>query len=550
MIMQFNIKSVVAASMLATVSYAPGLRAERIIPPIQLFFYQDSLQKAPKNWFNMDLAKDGVMGVSTEKAYAELLKGKPTTTVVVAIIDSGVDIAHEDLKGNIWTNTKEIPGNGIDDDNNGYVDDIHGWNFLGGKDGKNIHHDTYELTRIYKKFKARFDGKSEKDISAAEKSDYNYFREVQAKFNEKLTEMRSGMEQFSIFSEMYRKSLRLLQAYIDTEQLTVDMVQSIESQDERIMAAKGIYMQAAIFGLNETTLAEAEEYYRNGLKYGYNLDFDPRSIVGDNYEDKSERHYGNNDVKGPDASHGTHVAGIVAAIRNNGIGIDGIATDVRIMAVRAVPEGDERDKDVANAIRYAVDNGARIINMSFGKQYTTDKELVDAAIQYAEQRGVLLIHAAGNESMNTDQVNFYPQRNYNNGKKAANWLDVGALSWKKDEAAVAEFSNYGKKTVDLFAPGVDILSTMPDQQYKEQSGTSMAAPVTTGVAALVWSHFPHLTAVQLREILLKSVSKIDQKVKIPGSEETAKFSTLSITGGVVNAYEAIREAAKIKAPNK
>jgi subtilisin family serine protease len=547
--MQFTLKSVVIATVLSAALCASRLRAEYFSPLSEPLF-QDSLQKAPKNWFNLDYAKDGLMGVSTEKAYDELLKGRSTKTVVVAIIDSGVDIEHEDLKGNIWTNPNEIPGNGIDDDKNGYVDDIHGWNFLGGKDGRNVHHDTYELTRIYKKLKARFDGKSEKDISAAEKSDYNYFLDIQAKFNEKLTEMRSGMEQFSIFSEMYKKSVSLLKAYIDTEELTSEMVQGIDSQDERIMAAKGIYMQAAMFGLNEATLAEAEEYYNNGLKYGYNLDFDPRSIVGDNYEDKSERYYGNNDVKGPDASHGTHVAGIVAAVRNNNIGIDGIASDVRIMAIRAVPEGDERDKDIANAIMYAVDNGAKIINMSFGKQYTTDKAVVDAAIRYAEQRGVLLVHAAGNESMNTDKVNFYPQRNYNDGRKAANWLDVGALSWRKNEAAVAEFSNYGKNSVDLFAPGVDILSTAPDQQYKEQSGTSMAAPVTTGVAALVWSYFPHLTAVQVREVLLKSVLKTDWKVKIPGSDETAKFSALSITGGIVNAYEAIKEAMKIKAPKK
>jgi len=547
--MQFTFKSVVIATVLSAALCASRLRAEYFSPLSEPLF-QDSLQKAPKNWFNLDYAKDGLMGVSTEKAYDELLKGRSTKTVVVAIIDSGVDIEHEDLKGNIWTNPNEIPGNGIDDDKNGYVDDIHGWNFLGGKDGRNVHHDTYELTRIYKKLKARFDGKSEKDISAAEKSDYNYFLDIQAKFNEKLTEMRSGMEQFSIFSEMYKKSVSLLKAYIDTEELTSEMVQGIDSQDERIMAAKGIYMQAAMFGLNEATLAEAEEYYNNGLKYGYNLDFDPRSIVGDNYEDKSERYYGNNDVKGPDASHGTHVAGIVAAVRNNNIGIDGIASDVRIMAIRAVPEGDERDKDIANAIMYAVDNGAKIINMSFGKQYTTDKAVVDAAIRYAEQRGVLLVHAAGNESMNTDKVNFYPQRNYNDGRKAANWLDVGALSWRKNEAAVAEFSNYGKNSVDLFAPGVDILSTAPDQQYKEQSGTSMAAPVTAGVAALVWSYFPHLTAVQVREVLLKSVLKTDWKVKIPGSDETAKFSALSITGGIVNAYEAIKEAMKIKAPKK
>ncbi|WP_448518475.1 S8 family peptidase [Rhodoflexus sp.] len=548
--MQFNIKSVLVASMLATVSYAAELRAERIISPTLLFFYQDTLQKAPKNWFNMDRDEDGIMGVSTEKAYAELLKGRTSKTVVVAIIDSGVDVEHEDLKGNIWTNPKEIPGNGIDDDNNGYIDDIHGWNFLGGKDGKNVHQDTYELTRIYKKLKARFDGKTENDISAAEKADYKYYQEVQTKFNEKLSEMRSGMEQFSIFSEMYRKSVRLLKAYADTDELSPETVQDIESKDERIMAAKSIFMQAAIFDLDEERLAEAEEYYSNGVKYGYNLDFDPRPIVGDNYDDKTERFYGNNDVKGPDAGHGTHVAGIVAAVRNNNLGIDGIATDVKIMAIRAVPDGDERDKDVANAIRYAVDNGAQIVNMSFGKQYTTDKAVVDAAIRYAEERGVLLIHAAGNESMNTDKTNFYPQRNYDNGKKAANWLDIGALSWRGGEMAVAEFSNYGKNTVDVFAPGVDILSTMPDQGYKVQSGTSMASPVAAGVAALVLSYFPHLTAVQLREVLMKSAVKMDQQVKVPGSDETAKFSSLSITGGVVNAYKAIQEAAKIKVPKK
>ncbi|MCS7018360.1 MAG: S8 family peptidase [Cytophagales bacterium] len=530
--------------MLFIVLHLAG-RAEQLLQP-----FKDSLQKAPKNWFHLDKTRDGFMGVSTEKTYTELLKGKPTKTVVVAIIDSGVDIDHEDLKANIWTNPKEIPNNGIDDDNNGYIDDIHGWNFIGGKDGKSVHYDTYELTRIYKKLKQRFEGKSASNISPTEKADYEYFLDIQAKFNEKQTEMRSGMEQFGIFNEIYTKSVRLLKAYLDTEELTNEMVQGIESQDERIMAAKSVYLQAAVFGLDEASLAEAEAYYRNGLQYGYNPDFDPRHIVGDNYEDSSERYYGNNDVKGPDAEHGTHVAGIVAAVRNNGIGIDGIASDVRIMAIRAVPEGDERDKDVANAIRYAVDNGAQIINMSFGKQYTTDKAAVDAAIQYAESRGVLLIHAAGNEAMDTDKVNFYPQRQYNNGKKANNWLDVGALSWKNGEEAVANFSNYGKNTVDFFAPGVDIFSTVPNQKYKEQSGTSMAAPVATGVAALVLSYFPHLTAVQLRDILLKSVIKTDQSVKVPGSENTAKFSTLCITGGIVNAYRAVQEAMKVKVPTK
>lgn len=511
---------------------------------------KDTLLKPPKNWFHMDYVQDGIMGVSTEKTYAELLKGRPAKTIVVAVIDSGVDIDHEDLKENIWTNTGEIPNNGIDDDNNGYIDDVHGWNFIGGKDGTNVHYDTYEITRIYKKLKDRFEGKTEEEIQPNEKADYEYYLDIKARFHEKLTEMRSGMEQFAIFSEIYHKSVRLLKAYLDTEQLTEELVEKVDTNDETVLTAKNMYLQFAYFGLDEEKIAEAEQYYNNGVKYGYNVEYDPRPIVGDNYEDKTERFYGNNDVKGPDASHGTHVAGIIAAVRNNGIGIDGIASQVRIMPIRAVPEGDERDKDVANAIRYAVDNGAHIINMSFGKQYSTDKEVVDQAIRYAEERGVFLVHAAGNEAMDTDKNNFYPQPRYNDGKKATNWLDVGALSWKKGEMAVADFSNYGKNNVDLFAPGVDIFSTMPNQSYKEQSGTSMAAPVTSGVAALVWSYFPHLTAVQLREILLKSVVKLDQKVKLPGGEEVVKFGTLSATGGVVNAYRAVQEAMKITPAGK
>jgi subtilisin family serine protease len=264
--------------------------------------------------------------------------------------------------------------------------------------------------------------------------------------------------------------------------------------------------------------------------------------VGDNSADVRERFYGNGNVKGPDPTHGTHVAGIVAADRTNEVGIQGIADNVRIMSVRAVPNGDERDKDVANAIRYAVDNGARIINMSFGKSLSPHKAVVDDAIAYAEQKGVLLIHAAGNESQDNDKEGNYPSRQYSNGKQARNWLEVGATSSGTGKDFVADFSNYGKKSLDVFAPGVDIYSTVPGNKYKEQSGTSFAAPVVTGIAALLWSYFPDLTAEQLVEIIKTSTRKFDRlRVGRPGGGEI-EFSELSNTGGLVNAYAAVNLA--------
>ncbi len=512
-----------------------------------------STEEPPKNWFNLDPKTDKVYGVSTEKSYQELLKGKPSQTVIVAIIDSGVDIEHEDLKDKIWKNPKEIPGNGIDDDGNGYVDDVHGWNFIGGKDGKHVNHDTYEFTRIYAKFKNKFEGKKESEISPADKKDYELFQKAKKSYEKKLEEYKSQQEPVNNFYANYQYAKRLLTAYWNTEELTLEMLEETPTKDAQIERAKDVLLKSySIFGsLDEAKLKEYKDYIDEQVNYNLNIDFDPRSIVGDNYEDKKERFYGNNDVKGPDSKHGTHVAGIVAAKRGNGIGIEGIADNVRIMPIRAIPNGDERDKDVANAIRYAVDNGAKIINMSFGKSFSPEKELVDEAIRYAEQKGVLLIHAAGNDSENTDEGEHYPRKeSLNERKNATHWIEVGALSWKGGADAVGNFSNYGKKSVDLFSPGVDIYSTTPENTYQSLNGTSMAAPVTAGIAAVLLSYYPHLTAVQVRDIILKSTIKMPNlKVKKPGAEEEdalVNFGDLSVTGGVVNLYEAIKLAESIK----
>jgi subtilisin family serine protease len=291
----------------------------------------------------------------------------------------------------------------------------------------------------------------------------------------------------------------------------------------------------------EKRLNRVLEYYGDQLTYFYNEDFNSRSIVGDVYSDLSDRFYGNNDVIGPDAGHGTHVAGSIAAVRNNGVGINGVATNVKIMAVRVIPNGDERDKDVANGIRYAVDNGAKIINMSFGKAFSPYKRYVDEAVRYAESKGVLMVHAAGNDNKDNDLLPSFPSR-FDKAEKREfnNWLEIGASSSKRGLNLPADFSNFGKKTVDFFAPGVDIYSTTPDNTYDTYSGTSMATPTTAGVAALVLSYDPILTAEDLRSLLIDTSRRYPKLlVYRPGSQEEILFSGLSTYGSVVDAYKAL-----------
>ena len=500
----------------------------------------------PKNWFNEDPIADKVNGVSTDEAY-QMLQGKESTTVIVAVIDSGIDIDHEDLHEVIWTNPGEIPGNGIDDDNNGYVDDIHGWNFLGGIDGLNVGPDNYEVTREYRRLKPIYEHKK-----PSKKADYQYWLEIEKGYKEGLEKAISQRDFYDSLRLTIDRSNQLMTAYLGVDELSLELLQTVDSPDEKIMLATNLMGNILMMiGNADLTgiigeLEEAANHYDTQVQFGYNLDFDARTIVGDDPDNLEEKGYGNNDVKGIDTDnfHGTHVAGIIAAKRNNNIGIDGIAGDVRIMALRAVPDGDEHDKDVANAIFYAVDNGAKIINMSFGKAYSPHKDYVDKAVKYAEEHGVLLVHAAGNSGKNTDIENNYPTKKLGKKKVARNWLEVGASGWGEGEKLAAGFSNYGKQTVDLFAPGVEIYSTAPANEYESAQGTSMASPVTAGVAALVLSYYPHLSATDLKEILMQSTRKFAGLMVIkPGSkDEKVNFADLSISGGIVNAYEAVKLA--------
>lgn len=510
---------------------------------------EDSAQLPPQNWFVLDPTADQLQGLSVGEAY-ELLRDKPSEKVTVAVIDSGVDIDHEDLQGKIWINEDEIEGNGIDDDKNGYVDDRYGWNFIGGKEG-NVEQDTYELTRIYSRLKEKYGDVDSAKVKKKNREEYKYWTKVKEDFEKTYDK---AYQQYTFYATLQANVVRfnqLLKAYLNVDSLTMNDLRSINTQDSVILAARnvvGLIFQnvgeEADFEAIADELTEAVEYFGNQVNYAYNTEFDPRSIVGDNYSDPYEKGYGNTDVKGHDPSHGTHVAGIIAANRNNELGIQGIADNVEIMVVRAVPDGDERDKDVANAIIYAVDNGADIINMSFGKSYSPQKEAVDKAVRYAEDKGVLLVHAAGNSSKNIDRKDNYPTRHYNNNKEAANWMEIGASSWGADKNFVGSFSNYGKESVDVFAPGVEIYSTTPDDHYESFDGTSMAAPSTSGVAALVMSYYPQLSATQVKNIIKKSSRKFNNlMVNKPGKEgELVNFSELSITGGLINAKEAIKLA--------
>jgi cell wall-associated protease len=510
------------------------------------------IKAIPDNWFLLDPEQDSVQGVSAERAYQTVLKGQPSRTVIVAVIDSGVDINHEDLKDVIWVNEKEIPANGIDDDKNGYIDDVYGWNFIGGKEG-NVDADTYELTREFIRLSKKFSSVDEAKIPRKQKPEYEAFLKIKDKF-EKLK--AKNEQQYKLYSGIYRNisySVDTLKAMLKVDKISPEELKKFETKDPTLLFAKG-FLLGMFRNIGEdadldeylTELKEAVDYYEVIVKYGYNVDFDSRAIVGDNINNLNERYYGNNDVIGPDAKHGTHVAGIIAANRKNNLGIKGIADNVKIMVVRAVPNGDERDKDVANAIMYAVDNGAHIINMSFGKSFSPQKEIVDKAVRYAEQKGVLLIHAAGNDAEDVDVEKNFPSRFYLDGKEAKNWIEVGASSWGAHEDFVASFSNYGKKVVSLFAPGVDIYSTVPGSKYANESGTSMASPATAGVAAVLMSYFPELNAVQVKDIILKSTRKFDNlKVQKPGGGKT-DFSQLSMTGGLVNVYEAVKLAQSMR----
>ena len=539
---------------------------KRLFLPVLVFISSFSYGQSDvlKGWHLLDATTDSFRGISINKTY-ELLKGKKSTPVIVAVIDSGVDTTNEDLKNILWKNPKEIPGNGIDEDGNGYIDDIYGWNFLGGKDGRNVKTESAEASRIYHRYKNKFDNRplNEATLSGDDKEEYELWKQASKMVNGKPEDQMELM-----FLEMAFKAVKKHESIIK-EEMKRDTFTLSELEKFVPVSAEG---QKAKFGYvsfikltgidsedsNVTIFTELDEYIDQKKKAQEARDKAPKDyrgeIVQDNYNNINDRFYGNSDVMGPSPMHGTHVTGIIGAQRNNGIGADGVAQNVKVMMIRAVPDGDEYDKDIALAIKYAVDNGAKIINMSFGKGLSPEKKWVDDAVRYAELKDVLIIHAAGNDGENTDSVGNFPNPDLKVlRRKASNFITVGASSDPKVSGDyIADFSNYGKNTVDVFAPGVKIYSTLPGRSsYGFLKGTSMASPVVAGVAAVIRSYFPGLTASQVKYAIEKSsISDPEMQVSRPGSKDRIWFAELSSSGGLINALNAVKLATKIQLEKK
>jgi subtilisin family serine protease len=508
-------------------------------------------EEVPKGWHLLSKQTSGYYGISVDKAY-EFLKGKKSTPLIVAIIDSGIDTTHEDLKPILWHNPGEIPGNGIDDDKNGYVDDVYGWNFLGGRDGRNVKEDSYEAARVYHQYKSKFEDVS--DPSTLTKEDQELYEMWKKAKQDVVGDVDISM--LKKYKEIEKDMIigdSVIQADLKKKEYNCKDLESYSATSA--VAQKLKQTMTYICGLNKNndiTNQQIIEDLQGEIRKMEASEKAPKDfrglIVKDNYNDFSDRFYGNGDVMASTPFHGTHVAGIIAGMRKNGIGIDGIADNVKIMMIRAVPDGDEHDKDIALAIRYAVDNGAKVINMSFGKGFSPEKQWVDDAVRYAQAKGVLLVHAAGNDANDIDTAWNFPSAEFkSDGKRASNWITVGASGDPKLGGLVAGFSNYGKKEVDVFAPGVKIYSTIPGgNTYGNAQGTSMASPVVAGVAALILEYFPTLSAEQVKSVIEKSSVKPGIKVKNPSTDEEVDLSDLSRTGGVVDAYEAVKLASKLK----
>lgn len=512
----------------------------------------DLTEEQLKNWSHSDLATDTIPGMSIKKAYEEVIPKRKGQTVIVGVIDSGVDIEHEDLNDVIWTNEDEIPNNGKDDDNNGYIDDIHGWNYLGDAVAMNLNY-----VRIYRDLKPKYDNIPTSSINAGDREEFELYKRAKAEYEREYNEILGIKNQYEGIMQQLKTAHKAVSAKIGKVDYTREELNKMPVTSEEMQQYKSYLLQVmSSIGNNVpdamAQLQEALDYYSGRLETHFNLNLNGRKIVGDDPHDLNDTDYGNNDVSGPDPKdhikHGTHVAGIIAAERDNNTGIKGIANNVEIMVLRAVPDGDEFDKDIARAIRYAVDNGAKVINISFGKYFSSHPQWVFDAIKYAAENDVLIVNAAGNEGISLEETMVYPndQTVGNPSEIAENFLSVGALDYRYGSNMVAAFSNFGKTNVDVFAPGTQIWSTTPNNEYEFLQGTSMAAPAVAGVAAVLRSYFPNLSAAQVKQVIMDSGLSTSATVVLGGDpSNTQAFSQISTSGKMVNLYNAFIMASKI-----
>ncbi|MEM6719882.1 MAG: S8 family serine peptidase [Bacteroidota bacterium] len=495
-----------------------------------------------ENWQYKDIIKDTLAGISLEKAYKELVLGKNDDTITVATIGTPIDINHEHLKNSIWINTAEIPNNNIDDDNNGYIDDIHGWNFLGNAKGTNDIYMQLEVTRLLKKYEAQQLTNTNEPKYILAKNIYDSIYKVSKKeydhyssIHEAYTYIKSEFAKKSLFGNYSIKKLDSIQKTYANDWYFQNIVKSLINF-ERYVGGKNIVSR--------------NELYTKHIHVLLNKEYNDRELQGDNPNDLEDAFYGNNIVNHnvDKLKQGTSVAGLL--VRSPNSPVEGISSYIKLMPICVSGYGSAHDKDIALAIKYAVDNGAKVIHLDATKLLSLKKEWVFEAFRYAEKHNVLIVAPAGNASANLTTTNYYfPNDNIDNGKKVANnFLLVGASTYEPNEKLVASFSNYGSIDVDIFAPATEIYTTTTCNTYDFQDSTAMASSLTAGVAALLFLKYPNLSAAEIKQIIMDSGVSYDIMVNKPSAskeKELVPFSSLSKSGKIVNAYNALMMAKEV-----
>ncbi|WP_114793330.1 S8 family serine peptidase [Niabella yanshanensis] len=507
-----------------------------------------SVKPVTPDWHYLDYKTDGYLGISLQQAY-DLLKNKKSTPVIVAVIDSGIDTLQPDLKPVLWTNPKEIPNNKSDDDGNGLVDDYYGWNFLGAPDGENLAMSISDEYRTFYRFKAVFENKTQKQIPDSLSWQYQQWISAKARleegFNDAQKVIGAVRKNFSLISD----ANTAMQQVTGKEVFFIKDLDSLESNPsvKDLVSLWRNLLSEQPSGNNQALMKDFGNYKQSLeddlIKLTTPPDEARNNLLKDNGYDINAIHYGNHNLTTHSGYHGTSVSSIIGAVRNNKEGIDGIADNVKIMMIRGILGKDEFDKDVALSIRYAVDHGAKVINMSFGKYISPDKRWVDEAIAYALSKDVVLVHGSGNDASDNDVTANYPSSYTIGGKLLPNVIQVGASGDESLGRLVASFSNYGKKTVDVFAPGVQIRCAIAGKGTEISSGTSLSSPIVAGIAALLRSYFPHLTATEVVNIIKESGTIPSEKVLMPGDDKKlVALSELCSTGKIVNAANAVKLA--------